>query len=179
MPVKNKRIFFISLFCNLNWNWNWNWDSNWNELRECQKFGGGLWILFRTYMGGEAHPVTTIQNTQAPSDFLTLPQFIPTCYRCYKRKETFITLLRVDLSLKTSCWFSKFSRGFRMCWDPFGSVRTCWEAFRRIRNRLDVCDFFWFVGMFEVVFDCVGRHFAKEFCPGALFLWRLSIFWGG
>ena len=46
----------------------------------------------------------TVQNTQAPSDFLTLPQFIPTCYKCYKRKKTFITLLRVDLSLKTSCW---------------------------------------------------------------------------
>ena len=39
---------------------------------------GGLCILYRTYTGGEAPPITAIQNTQAPPEFLTLPQVIPT-----------------------------------------------------------------------------------------------------
>ena len=34
--------------------------------------------MYRSYTGGEAPPITTIQNTQAPPEFLTLPQFIPT-----------------------------------------------------------------------------------------------------
>ena len=34
--------------------------------------------MYRTYTGGEAPPITTIQNTQAPPEFLTLPQVIPT-----------------------------------------------------------------------------------------------------
>ena len=35
-------------------------------------------MLHRTYTGGEAPPLPTIQNAQGPSEFLTLPQFIPT-----------------------------------------------------------------------------------------------------
>ena len=34
--------------------------------------------MYRTYTGGEAPLMTTIQNTQAPAAFLTLPQVIPT-----------------------------------------------------------------------------------------------------
>ena len=30
-----------------------------------------LVYLYRTYTGGEAPPITAIQNTQAPSEFLT------------------------------------------------------------------------------------------------------------
>ena len=55
-------------------------------MRECQKLWeklwGGLCILYPTYTGGEAPPIRTIQNAQAPpeffSKFLTLPQIIST-----------------------------------------------------------------------------------------------------
>ena len=47
-------------------------------MRECEKLWGGLCILYHTYTGGEAPPLTSIHNTQASPDFLTLPQVIPT-----------------------------------------------------------------------------------------------------
>ena len=53
-------------------------ELSWNELRDCQKLWGCLCILYRTYTGGEAPPITTIQNTQAAPECLTLPQVIPT-----------------------------------------------------------------------------------------------------
>ena len=68
-PGKNKKMFFIFLFWNLDWNWNWSWDWSWNDLRECQKLSGGLCVLYRTYTGSEAPPITAIQNTQAPQSF--------------------------------------------------------------------------------------------------------------
>ena len=101
---KIKKKLFYFLVWNLNWNWNWNWDGSWNDLRECQKLWGGLCILYCSYRGGFAPCISTVQNTQASPDFLTLPQFIPTCYKCYKRKKNFYNTSKVDLSLKTSCW---------------------------------------------------------------------------
>ena len=76
--MKNPKKLFYFLVWNLNWNCNWNWDGSWSDLRESQKLWGGLCILSRTYTGGEAPPITAIQNTQAPPEFLTLPQIIPT-----------------------------------------------------------------------------------------------------
>ena len=39
---------------------------------------GGL-VYFVPYLyGGQSPPITTIQNTQGPLEFLTLPQVIPT-----------------------------------------------------------------------------------------------------
>ena len=77
---KNKRFFVKKLFYISVWNlnWNWNWDESWNDLRECQKLWGCLCILHRTYTGGFAPPITTMQNTQALPEFLTLHQVIPT-----------------------------------------------------------------------------------------------------
>ena len=40
-------------------------------MRECQKLWGGLCMLYHAYTGGEAPPIIAIQNTQAPSEFLT------------------------------------------------------------------------------------------------------------
>ena len=57
---------------------NWDWDWSWNDLRECQKLWGGLCILYCSYRGGFAPRISTVQNTQAPPEFLTLPQVIPT-----------------------------------------------------------------------------------------------------
>ena len=58
LSLWKKRLFYFSIR-NLNWNWNRNWDGSWNDLRECQKLWGGLCILYRTYTGGEAPPITT------------------------------------------------------------------------------------------------------------------------
>ena len=77
-PCETKKKLFYFLVWNLNWNWNRNWDGSWNDLRECQKLWGGLCILYRTYRVGEVPPMTTIQNTQASPELLTLPQVIPT-----------------------------------------------------------------------------------------------------
>ena len=45
--------------------------TSWNELRECQKIWGGLCILYCNYRGGFAPRMSAVQNTQAPSEFMT------------------------------------------------------------------------------------------------------------
>ena len=63
------------------------------ELKLSKTLRGLVYFVLKLW-GGFDPCISTVQNTQASPDFLTLPQFIPTCYKCYKRKKTFITLLR-------------------------------------------------------------------------------------
>ena len=78
-------------------------------MRECQKLWGGLCILQFHFRGGYAPWKRTVQNTQAPPEFLTLPQVIPTSMPIPISKKNAFFIFRWSLYRKVTLrsWWAR------------------------------------------------------------------------